>query len=164
MKQVLFLALSILGIAAIQDMNAGTKAWTVWDQYERTPVVGHDNGKLSFKCKLCGWEKEFTWDEHFWENADEAILMEHLEAFHGDDIKIKEVMDTDSVLLYLSKPLIVNRVGFPPSVHRISIYGGDDDRLVAYADSNGFTGKFLWTVIDTSETLKTLFKDLERRF
>ncbi len=64
----------------------------------------------------------------------------------------------------LSLSPIICRVGFPAPVHRISIYGGDEERLVAYADSSVFTGKFQWTVIDTSETLKTLFKDLERRF
>jgi len=61
--------------------------------------------------------------------------------------KVSMIGDTGAVHIALSYPF-----------HKITIYGGDDEHLVAYADSSEATGKLQWTVLDTSETLKTILK------
>ena len=84
-RTTLAAALAVLSIALFA--LAGPSAWTVWDQYERTPLIGHENKKVTFKCKFCGWTKTFSWEDHFWKNTDEPVLMKHLETFHVEDIR-----------------------------------------------------------------------------
>ena len=80
--------LAVLSGVLFAQTNTTEKAsWTVWDMYTRTPVVGHSDKKVTYKCKFCGWTKTFSWDEVFWKNEDEPVLMKHLETFHVDDIR-----------------------------------------------------------------------------
>lgn len=91
MKQFKSIVVSVVLAIACMELSAQTNtptkpAWTVWNCYERTPDVGHIDGKVSFKCRFCGWKKTFSWHEHFWDNSDEPILMKHIEVFHVLDI------------------------------------------------------------------------------
>ena len=79
------MAMAVL-IAALFAM-ASPYEWTVWGCYERMPLIGHVDKKVTYKCKFCGWTKTFTWDEAFWKNEDEPVLMKHVWTFHVDDIR-----------------------------------------------------------------------------
>ena len=98
MKLTLTIAavLAVLSIALFALADTDKPSWTVWDMYARTPVIGHTDKKVTYKCKFCGWTKFFSWDEVFWKNEDEPVLMKHLETFHVDDIR-KAVTNAPSV-------------------------------------------------------------------
>ena len=64
-----------------------SETWSVFDCFNRDPLIGHDNGKVTTICKFCGWRKVWTWKEWFWGDTKEDVLMRHIEAFHSDDIR-----------------------------------------------------------------------------
>jgi len=87
MKSILLLSLAGM-MAGMVNAQTNAPSWTVRDCYDRTPAIGHTDNLLFYKCKFCGFIKTFTWDDYFWNNAVEPVLLRHIEAFHVKDISI----------------------------------------------------------------------------